>query len=62
MASWKVRSALEKAEECKELKAALEKWGYSEPEKMKDTLDKVEENQDDCTKRLLNQAMMSSIL
>jgi ribulose-bisphosphate carboxylase large chain len=48
------KSSQEKAEECNELKLALDKWGYTEPEKIRNIMDMVEENQDDYIKRLFN--------
>ncbi len=48
------KSSQEKAEECKELKAALDKWGYADPEKIRNIMDMVEENQDDYIKQLFD--------
>ncbi|UCH89305.1 MAG: ribulose-bisphosphate carboxylase large subunit, partial [Thermoplasmata archaeon] len=45
-------SSPEKAEECPELKAALDKWGYVEPEGIRKKFDFSEENKDSLLKEL----------
>ena len=48
------KSSPEKAEECPELKAALDKWGYSKPEEIRRIMDMVEDNKDVLVKLLFN--------
>ncbi|UCE37957.1 MAG: ribulose-bisphosphate carboxylase large subunit [Thermoplasmata archaeon] len=49
------KSSKEKAEECKELKVALDKWGYVEPEEIRKVFAQVEEKKDELDKILLKQ-------
>jgi len=46
------KSSPEKAKECKELKAALDKWGYSDPQEIRKISEMVEENKDKYLKKL----------
>jgi hypothetical protein len=46
------KSAPEKAEECPELKAALDKWGYADPKEIRKVSEFVEENKDSLVKKL----------
>jgi ribulose-bisphosphate carboxylase large chain len=48
------KSSKEKAEECKELKAALDKWGYTEPEGIGRIFKQVEDKKDKLEKRLFS--------
>jgi ribulose-bisphosphate carboxylase large chain len=48
------KTSKEKAEECKELKSALDKWGYVEPEEIRKTFDLEEEKKEEIVKNLFN--------
>ncbi len=46
------KSSPEKAGECKELKAALDKWGYSDPNEIRKVFEKVDGNKEEYIKLL----------
>ena len=46
------KSSREMAGECKELRSALDKWGYVEPEAIKRVFSEVEENKEEHLRRL----------
>ena len=48
------KSSLEKAKECMELKMALDKWGYTDPNEIRNVIDVVEEKKDVFLKLLFN--------
>jgi ribulose-bisphosphate carboxylase large chain len=47
-------TSLDKAKDCPELQQALDKWGYSDPQDIKDIFESVEKNRDMFRKLLLN--------
>jgi ribulose-bisphosphate carboxylase large chain len=48
------KSSKEMAEECRELKVALDKWGYTEPKEIRRIFAQVEDRKDELEKRLFS--------